>query len=190
MTLRQRVLKLKNDANMTTETLSKLSGVPKGTINKILNGETENPRARTLRQLALALGCSPELLYDDAPLPEAPSEKSVPASCGAQITVYGESLPAALPAYDIAVRMPDPSMSGARINQGDLVFVLRDPAPQDGAIAALLIDGGLTLRRLYRIRDGLTLLSENSAFPPLVLTGDDCAKIEILGRATGFVASL
>lgn len=189
MTLAQRVLKLKKDANVTTETLSRLSGVPKGTINKILNGETENPRAATLRRLALALGCSPDLLYDFPPAPDAP-EKSVSAASGIQMTVYGESAPVCLPACDMAVRMPDSSMSGARIRQGDLVFVVRDSDIEDGAVAALIIDGTLTLRRLYRIRDGLTLLSENSAFPPLVLTGDELARIEIIGRATGFIGEL
>ena len=40
---------------MTTATLSKLSGVPVGTINKILNGETKSPRCDTLSALEQAL---------------------------------------------------------------------------------------------------------------------------------------
>ena len=38
----------KEEKGLTTETLSKLSGVPVGTINKILNGETKSPRYDTL----------------------------------------------------------------------------------------------------------------------------------------------
>ena len=58
MDLGKRVSLLKNQNHLTTETLARLSGVPKGTINKILNGETQNPTARTLSQLARALGCT------------------------------------------------------------------------------------------------------------------------------------
>ena len=45
----------KEEAGMTTATLSKLSGVPVGTINKILNGETKSPRYDTLSALEQAL---------------------------------------------------------------------------------------------------------------------------------------
>jgi len=48
---------------MTTEDLSIRSSVPPGTINKILNGETKNPTAKTLAKLATALGSSVEFLY-------------------------------------------------------------------------------------------------------------------------------
>ena len=41
----------KKELGLTTEKLSKLSGVPVGTINKILSGETRSPRYDTLRAL-------------------------------------------------------------------------------------------------------------------------------------------
>lgn len=41
----------KEKANWTTEELSKRSGVPVGTINKILNGETASPRYDTMKAL-------------------------------------------------------------------------------------------------------------------------------------------
>ena len=41
----------KDKANWTTEELSKRSGVPVGTINKILNGETTSPRYDTMKAL-------------------------------------------------------------------------------------------------------------------------------------------
>ena len=39
----------KNELGITTEQLSRLSGIPTGTINKILNGETKSPRYATLK---------------------------------------------------------------------------------------------------------------------------------------------
>ena len=41
----------KNELGLTTEQLSRLSGIPIGTINKILNGETKSPRYATLKAL-------------------------------------------------------------------------------------------------------------------------------------------
>ena len=41
----------KKELGLTTEQLSRLSGVPVGTINKILSGETRSPRYDTLRAL-------------------------------------------------------------------------------------------------------------------------------------------
>ena len=41
----------KNELGITTEQLSSLSGIPTGTINKILNGETKSPRYATLKAL-------------------------------------------------------------------------------------------------------------------------------------------
>ena len=41
----------KNELGITTEQLSRLSGIPIGTINKILNGETKSPRYATLKAL-------------------------------------------------------------------------------------------------------------------------------------------
>lgn len=50
----------KKELGITTEQLSNLSGVPIGTINKILNGETRSPRYDTLSALEKILFENPE----------------------------------------------------------------------------------------------------------------------------------
>lgn len=60
---------LKNKLNITTQELSEKSGVPVGTINKILNGETKNPTMNTLAKIASSLGVTAEYFFD------IPSEK-------------------------------------------------------------------------------------------------------------------
>ena len=45
----------KKELGMTTEQLSQLSGVPVGTINKILSGETRSPRYATWQALERVL---------------------------------------------------------------------------------------------------------------------------------------
>lgn len=49
---------IKKRMNLTTEELSKLSGVPIGTLNKILNGTTKDPKLETLKALARVLNCT------------------------------------------------------------------------------------------------------------------------------------
>ena len=52
MRLNEKLVQMKTENGLTTDALSLKSGVPKGTINKILNGETRNPTVATLAALA------------------------------------------------------------------------------------------------------------------------------------------
>ena len=72
MTLAQKLARLKARQGLTTEALSQRSGVPRGTINKLLNGETRNPTVGTLAALAGALECPLAWLGDGGELPLAP----------------------------------------------------------------------------------------------------------------------
>ncbi len=56
---------LKAKLNITTEELANQSGVPVGTINKILSGETRNPTGKTATKLAKVLGVTAEFLIND-----------------------------------------------------------------------------------------------------------------------------
>lgn len=63
----ERLKERKQKLGLTTEQLSLLSGVPTGTINKILNGETKSPRYDTLAALEKALSdkeLSADITYD------------------------------------------------------------------------------------------------------------------------------
>lgn len=53
--MNERLRRRKEELGMTTEALSRLSGVPVGTINKILSGETKSPRYNTLAALEKVL---------------------------------------------------------------------------------------------------------------------------------------
>ena len=51
--LYEKLSERKKELGMTTEQLSQLSGVPVGTINKILSGETRSPRYATWQALEM-----------------------------------------------------------------------------------------------------------------------------------------
>lgn len=48
----------KKKLGMTTEELSEKSGIPVGTLNKILSGATKDPKLETLKSIARVLGLS------------------------------------------------------------------------------------------------------------------------------------
>lgn len=54
----EKIAEYKKILGLTNEELSKLSGVPKGTLDKILSGITKDPKLGTLKALAKVLGCT------------------------------------------------------------------------------------------------------------------------------------
>ena len=54
----EKIAEYKKKRNMTTCELSYRSGVPLGTLNKILSGATKDPKLETLKAIARVLGLS------------------------------------------------------------------------------------------------------------------------------------
>ena len=54
----EKISEYKKKLGMTTEELSEKSGVPLGTLNKILSGATKDPKLETLKAIAHVLGLS------------------------------------------------------------------------------------------------------------------------------------
>ena len=65
--------KRKKELKLTNAKLSELSGVPMGTLSKIMAGIIENPKLNTLQAIAKALECTIDDFYDGG---SAEKEKS------------------------------------------------------------------------------------------------------------------
>ena len=83
-------------------------------------------------------------------------------------------------------------MIGARILDGDLVFIRSQSQVDNGEIAAVLIGDEATLKRIYYYpqQNRLMLNAENPAFAPLIYIGDELEQIKILGKAVAFQSPL
>lgn len=82
------------------------------------------------------------------------------------------------------------SMIGARIFNGDVVFIKQQPVVEDGEIAAVFMDDEVTLKRFYR-RDGyLELKAENPTIRPIIIHERDFETVCILGKAVAFQAEV
>ena len=91
---------------------------------------------------------------------------------------------------DFALRCKGDSMMGARIYDGDLVYIRQQDTVENGEIAAVLIDGEATLKRIRLGPDSIALMPENPAYRPIILWGEEMNQIKILGKAVGYTAKL
>lgn len=86
---------------------------------------------------------------------------------------------------DFCLRAVGDSMIGARIYDGDIVFVRKQSTVDNGEIAAVLIDDEATLKRVYYYPDKnkLVLSPENPKYEPFVYIGEELSEVRILGKA-------
>ena len=93
---------------------------------------------------------------------------------------------------DFCLRAKGDSMIGARIMDGDLVFIHQQPSVENGEIAAVIIDDTATLKRVYYYpnEQKLALNAENPQYPPLIYVGEELDHIKILGKAIAFQSEL
>ena len=80
------------------------------------------------------------------------------------------------------------SMINARIQDGDLVFIMEQPWVENGEIAAVIIDDEAMLRRFYFDRKNatITLVAANPAYAPLVYSGEQSSHVRIFGKVVAF----
>lgn len=71
------------------------------------------------------------------------------------------------------------SMINARINDGDKLLIRRQCDVDNGEIAAVLIDGEATLKRVFKTNGSLILQAENSKYEPIVVKKGD---VRIIGK--------
>ena len=60
----EKIEEYKRKLGMTTAELAEKSGIPKGTLDKILSGVTKDPKLETLKAIARVLGCTLDA-FDD-----------------------------------------------------------------------------------------------------------------------------
>ena len=87
---------------------------------------------------------------------------------------------------DFALRIKGDSMIGARIYDGDIVYIKSQNDVEDGEIAAVLIDNEATLKRVYKFNDAVHLNPSNPEYKPMIYTKNNCQYFKILGKAVFF----
>lgn len=189
---------------LTQRQLADMIGAKHNSISNWENG-INKPDPDTIGLLCGVLGISASDLIGDTTVPTHPdilsiSRRRVPLlgeiACGEPI--YADEDYSTMMAVgadvdcDFALRCKGDSMTGARIYDGDVVFIKRQDFVDEGAIAAVLIDDDATLKRVYHLADGrLELRAENPKYRPIVVGGEDDTRIyKILGKAMAFQSAI
>ena len=206
MLLSAHIKKLRKEKRMSLEQLADIVGTSRQTIHRYENGTITNIPPEKIVLLAEALGTTPSQLmgWDErfssynniVPI----STKKLPMlgdiACGKPIYASEEhesfaAVDSKLDA-DFCLRAHGDSMIGARIYDGDIVFIRSQSSVDNGEIAAVIINDEATLKRVYFYPEEgkLILSSENPKYAPLVYVKDELSEISIIGKAVAFQSSV
>lgn len=204
-----RIKKRREELDMSAEQLAEKIGKAKTTIYRYESGFIEKMPTNVLSDIANVLNVSPTyLLYgtQDSSFDTLPSNvrpihlKKFPMlgeiACGKPIFASEDhetyiDASADIKA-DFCLTAKGDSMIGARIHDGDVVFICEQPIVENGQIAAVIIGNEVTLKRWYYYPEQkkLILQAENSKYEPFVFLGEELDNIRCLGRAVCFMSNL
>ena len=194
---------LRKSKGMTLDELAALIGTSKQTIHRYETGAIANVPPEKVESLATALGSTPSELmgWDDEPtttitnlIPMGLKRLPILGDIACGMPIYAEerresfvSVSDKLDA-DFCLKAHGDSMTGARIYDGDIVFIRSQSSVENGEIAAVIINDEATLKRVYYYpEDGKLILSpENPRFAPIVYVKEELNAVKIIGKAVAF----
>ena len=198
---------LRKSNGLTLDELAELVGTSKQTIHRYENGIITNIPPEKVESLAFALGTTPSELMgwdDETEMPYKnvthPERKRLPMlgdiACG--MPIYAEErresyiLTSSELDADFCLTAQGDSMIGARIYDGDIVFIRSQSAVENGEIAAVVINDEATLKRVYYYPDEgkLILTPENPRYAPLVYVRSELNSVKIIGKAVAFQSKI
>ena len=137
----------------------------------------------------------PDKIKNIIPMPEM---RKIPLvgtiACGEPILAQENieeyiSIPKEIPG-DFALTCKGDSMTNARIFDGDIVYIRQQDTVESGEIAAVLIDGEATLKRVRLFDDHISLEPENPMYKPFVYWNEEMNTVRILGKAVAFTSAV
>lgn len=205
-TFRERLEQALSMRDISPAELSKRTKIGEGAISQYRKGAYQATQ-KNLEKIALALNVPIPWLMgasDDfnVSLPSniipMPKTYKVPLigniACGQPILAVEENdeiveVPENIKA-DFALRCKGDSMINARIFDGDIVYIRKQPEVENGEIAAVRIGDEATLKKVRIYPDKVILEPANPMYDPLVYRGEEMNDMEILGKAVAFTSMI
>lgn len=207
MTTGERLKELREARGLSQEYVGKYIGTSKQNIYKYEAGIITNIPLDRLERMAELFDVSPGYItgwldefnredFDDIPgLSPAPAMKKREivgaTACGDPVhrEIYDQEIfaPADINA-DAVYRCDGESMIGARIYDGDLVFIKFDAYVDNGGIYLVQVDDEYTLKRVYLDSEEIRLVSENPKERTRVYSGPAAENVKVIGKAVYFMA--
>lgn len=195
MTTYERIRMLRLQNHMTQEDVAKHMGYDsRSMISHIEKGKVDLPQSKIIA-FAELFHVTPLYLMYGGPSERTEPTKSVPLigviACGVPITAEQNAidsipLPRGIQA-DFALRCKGDSMAPTILN-GDVVYIRKQPAVENGQIAAVIFNrtadwAEATLKRVYTAGKTIQLVAENREYEPIVISSDESEQIAIAGLA-------
>lgn len=86
-----------------------------------------------------------------------------------------------------ALRVQGDSMKDAGVLSGDIAIIRRQEAVNDHQIAAVMVDGEATLKRVIKRGAEIVLRAANRHFKDILVRADDGGSLRVLGILTGVI---
>ncbi|WP_302816208.1 LexA family protein [Selenomonas flueggei] len=211
MTVGSRIREFRKRLGLSVDDVAEKLKKNRATIYRYESDDIENLPAPILEPLAKVLQTTPaELMgWEQSPVPASDDLPDLPNIFPIQtkkVPLLG-TIAAGVPIYadenfdgyrectedidaDFCLKIQGDSMIGARINDGDIVFIKKQPDVDNGEIAAVLIENEATLKRVYKEKDSLILQAENPKYAPIVYTAESYVECRILGKAVTFQSDI
>lgn len=182
----KKLKELRKIEGWTQEEVAKRLGVSKQTYSHYEN-EQRRPSLDMVRQLATVYQVNIDDIFAEDKVNDVSSLPIVgKISCGGGSVAFEN-----IEGYQVTpkewvgggehfyLRAKGDSMVGARIHDGDLLLMRKQPEVENGEIAAVMIGEEAVLKRVYLNGDQLMLQSENAAYPPIFAP---IADVMIIGK--------
>ncbi len=202
-----RLKTLRRAKKITLDELALAVGTSKQTIHRYENGIISNIPPEKVERLAAALDTTPSELMGWSK-PGIPKYENIVPLKTKKLPILGE-IACGEPIYareeyesfaaadarldaDFCLKANGDSMTGARIFDGDTVFIRSQESVDNGEIAAVIINDEATLKRVYFYPEEskLILTPENPKYAPLVFMGAELDQIKIIGKAVAFQSAV
>lgn len=216
MEIKDKIKSRRLELGLTLDEVAQKIGVAASTFQRYESGEIKNMRRDKIKKIADVLELSPSYLmgwseqsdttefdssqYDNIIPLKKDYLKKIPLvgdiACGEPILANEEYeslvvIDGSINA-DFCLRCKGDSMVNARILDGDIVFIHKQDAVENGEIAAVIIDNEATLKRVnYKPEKNMLILkAENPKYDDFVYIGEELETIKILGKAVAFQSNI
>jgi repressor LexA len=201
MTTGERIKARREEIGMSVNQLADKINKSRSTVYRYENGDIQDFPARILESLAQVLRTTPADLLG---FPTSTITENIVPISTKRFPLYDgiaagqpRLIPDGIEVYvevtteiraDFVLKVHGDSMTGARIHDGDLVFIRQQPVVENGEIAAVAIGDEATLKRVfwYANKTLLVLRAENPEYKDMEFSGEDLESIKILGKAIAF----
>lgn len=196
-----RLALLREEKNITIETLSEKTGISIRRLTRLANA-SDYAEIPEIKRIADFFAVNPVWLvvegvprdkdFNNVSFKEVPILGTIAA--GKPITAQEDIISIeSVDVYehiDFCLKVKGNSMINARIFDGDIVYVRKQPTVENGEIAVILIDDEATLKRFIKTNGTVTLRAENPTFKDIVLSAKDYKEVKVLGKAVAFKSQI